>query len=240
MFVKAIKIAKEAMFPIFKVEKISSSQSRIGVAGAGFFINAKGYFVTVAHVFDSMNKQTLFKYHGLLPDNVHNPAITIIEVAKDDDNDIFIGRLKGISSKKYFHLANILPEVGKSICIGGYPLAQISNNAKGGLELGGVRRYFQPSFVLDKIVINSDGAKRTRKHDGFLVRDIGLFGMSGGPVFDMKGKVLGVQGSVTQPRVSRGSGGREIEVENAIVIKSKTVISLLKANKIRFNFLGIL
>jgi hypothetical protein len=74
-------------------------------------------------------------------------------------------------------------------------LATIATNSEGQLELGGVRRYFQPSFVLDSITADMDnGAGLIRKHDEFLVRDFGLFGMSGGPAFDAGGQR---QGSAT-------------------------------------------
>ena len=86
---------------------------------------------------------------------------------------------------------------------------------------------------------NSDnGAGKIRKHDGFLVRDVGLFGMSGGPVFDTRGVVVGMQGSVTPPRVSTHSSGRSISVENALAIRSNLILDLLKLQKIRTNFLG--
>jgi len=238
MFVKAIKIATRAMFPLFRFEQVNQTRFKVLVIGAGYFINRHGYFATVAHIFDNSNPQTSFRFYGFLPDNVHNPPLTVTEIARDDDHDIYIGRIE-IESPNYFYFSDKTPEVGKSICISGYPLAQIQKNAQGGLELGGVRRYFQPSFVLDYAVIPSDnGFGRIRTHDGFLVRDVGLFGMSGGPVFSVNGRVFGMQGSVTQPRVSTGGGGRSISVENALIIRSSRISELLKNNDIRCNLLG--
>ena len=113
-------------------------------------------------------------------------------------------------------------------------MAQISQNNLGGLELSGVKRYFQPSFVLDNIKTNIDTGKGFKRiHEGFLARDVGLFGMSGGPVFDIKGKVLGIQASVTDPRIS-SSGDRTIIVENAIIIKSSLIAKLLKMHDIEY------
>ena len=174
---------------------------------------------------------------GRLPDNLQNPPLEISEICRDDDADIYIGRVN-LRTPGYFYLSKVIPSIGKSVCVSGYPLAQITRNQQGGLELGGVRRYFQPTFVLDKAVMNiSSGQNRIRKHDGFLVRDVGLFGMSGGPVFDTKGVVIGMQGSVTQPRVSKNAQ-RTISVENALAIRSSLIVQLLKSKKIRFNFLG--
>lgn len=237
MFVSAIKIAKQAIFPIFRFDQISGSELRVRITGTGFFINSKGYFVSVAHIFDDQTSQTSFRYLGRLPEEV-KPRLLITEVARDNEHDIFLGKIE-INNSKYFYLAKKIPEIGKSVCICGYPLAVISQNDRGGLELGGVRRYFQPTFVLDIGKAQSrSSADQTRMHDGFLVRDFGLFGMSGGPIFDVRGIAVGIQASVTQPRVSVGSGGRTITVENALAIRNDFILKLLKGNKIRINFWG--
>jgi len=237
MFAKSIKIVSKSMFPIFKKEKISEKEIRIGVAGTGFFINSSGLFVTVAHIFDSANGNTKFLFFGCLPDNLETPPLEISEVVKDDEKDIFIGKInkKGIKALK---ISRKEQSVGRSVCVSGYPLALITNNNCGGIELGGVRRYFQPSFILDKWNVKANSASgKIRKHEGYLVRDVGLFGMSGGPVFNKKGEVIGMQGSVTAPRTS-SNGDRTISVENAMVISSKILIDTLKKSKIKNNFLS--
>lgn len=233
MFVEAIKIAKQGMFPIFGIKQIDPQNAEVGVAGTGFFINDLGHFVSVAHVFDGAGPDMKHMYWGRLPDNLQSPALEITEVVRDEANDILIGKVNLTTTGLL--LAEEMPEEGRSVCVSGYPMAVIQNNAQGGLELGGVRRYFQPSFVLDVAKCNSDNGSGTiRTHDGFLVRDVGLFGMSGGPVFDVNGTVVGIQGSVTPPRVSKG-GNRTITTENAMVIRAPLVIELLKRNGIPFN-----
>ena len=238
MFVKSIKIAKGAMFPIFRWDQVKTNQARVGVAGTGFFINSRGYFVSVTHVFDNPTTDTKFLYIGRIPDEIQNPRLEIKEICRNDNLDIYLGKVD-VKTPKYFYLAKNIPDIGRSVCVSGYPLAQIAPNQQGGLDVGQVRRYFQPTFVLDKGVANSDsGAGKTRKHDGFLVRDVGLFGMSGGLVFDTHGVVVGMQGSVTPPRVSTHSSGRTISVENALAIRSDLILDLLKQQKIRANFWG--
>jgi S1-C subfamily serine protease len=65
---------------------------------------------------------------------------------------------------------------------------------------------------------------------GFLARDVGLFGMSGGPVVDPDGYVVGVQAAVTDRRVSTNPDGREISVENALAIGSDVLADFLNAH----------
>ncbi|MBU1809366.1 MAG: serine protease [Candidatus Omnitrophica bacterium] len=238
MFVRGIKIAKNSMFPIFRFEQINAIQSNVFTVGSGFFINKRGYFVSVAHVFDNPNNQTSFHYWGQIPDRVHNPAIKIVEISRDDENDIFVGKIE-IQSPHHFYIAKQLPDIGRSICVSGYPLATIQNNPQGGLDLSGVRRYFQPSFVLDYIICNSSNPHgKIRKHNGFLVRDLGLYGMSGGPVFNTSGVVFGMQGSITQPRTSSGGPGCSITVQNAVAIRSSLIINLLEKTRIKYNILA--
>jgi len=209
------------------------SQSKLLVnqcSGTGFFINSSGLFATVAHIFDGTNGNTRFLFFGCLPDNLVTPPLEISEVVKNDEKDIFIGKInkKGVKALKISRKDQL---IGRSVCVSGYPFALITKNNQGGLELGGVRRYFQPSFILDKWNINANSSNgKTRVHSGYLVRDVSLFGMSGGPVFNKKGKVIGVQGSVTSPRTS-SNGARAIAVENAMVISSKIIIDTLKKVK---------
>lgn len=236
MFANSIKIAESAMFPIFRWDQLSADQAKLSVVGTGFFINAGGYFVSAVHVFDDATNITKFMYMGRLPDEMQNPYLEIKEITRNDENDILVGKVD-LKTPKYYYVAKKLAPVGRSVCVGGYPLAVISSSHPGRLDLD-VRRYFQPTFVLDRASIPIDNSKgKLRNHNGFLVRDEGLFGMSGGPVFDKRGFVVGMQGSVTK-RESKNSSGRTIIVENAVVIKSELIYDLLKKNKIRFNFLG--
>lgn len=233
MFVKAISKIQNSIFPIFRTKKISANSTQIGVVGTGFFVDSSGTFVTVAHIFDEKDSDTQFLYFGRVPDEVLNPQLPIRKIAVDDNNDIFIGKIE-LRETKPTMLSSTVPQIGRSVCISGYPLAQIVPNTLGGIDVGGVRRYFQPTFTLDKVKAQSgDGKGKLRTHDGILVRDFGLFGMSGGPVFDLDGCVVGMQASVTQPRISDNGAGRKITVENAVAIRSSLIIEVLKSNGLR-------
>ncbi|MFA5644690.1 MAG: serine protease [Patescibacteria group bacterium] len=234
MYVKAVRKAQKAMFPIFRFENLNNGQFRVGVTGTGYFINPNGYMITVAHIFSGEDKIS-FKYCGELPESLIQPPLEIEEIARDDYRDIFIGKIS-IKNKDYFRLNKKITRIGRSVCIAGYPLAQITENPQGGLELGGVRRYFQPSFVLDFIKNKFNDEKGiNRFHDGFLMRDVGLFGMSGGPILDVKGKALGMMGSFVT-RESVNALNKKIEVQNAVAIGSNVISNFLREKKIKLSY----
>ena len=236
MFVNAIRTAQKAMFPIFRQELIDETQCQVMAIGSGFFINRQGYFVTVSHLFDNPNAQTTFRYWGQLPDAIHNPSLVINEIDRDDDFDAFVGKIE-IKSPGHFNFLENDPEVGQSVCLSGYPMASIGVDNQGIFQLGGVRRYFQPSFILDQVSLDSNnGFGRIRKHNGYLARDTGYFGMSGGPAFDIYGNILGMQGSITNPRISTDASGKiSIAVQNAVIIKADIIKKLLNKNNIEHN-----
>lgn len=226
MFVEAVKKAQKAMFPIFRIEKLNPQQFQIGVAGTGFFVDDNGHFITVAHVFDNTTDKSSFKYLGLLPDGLLQKQVDIEKIAVDDENDIFLGRV-AIPKSDFLDLSDDEPKIGRSICLSGYPLASLVPGPNNSIDVSGVRRYFQPSFVLDLAMVKSNnGLGKIRNHSGFMLRDTGLFGMSGGPVFDVEGNVLGIQGSVTDPRVS-ANADKSIAVINSIAIGCKIARELV-------------
>ena len=236
MMVEAVKAAKRAMFPIFR-RVTSGQQIGLGVSGTGFFINDNGYFVTAAHCFDDASQQTDFIFYGLLPENLVDPPVVITEVARDEQHDIFLGQVH-LAGTDFLKFSDLKPEVGRTVCISGYPFSNITINQQGGFELGGVRPYYQPSFILDAFLApipNNQGFVRT--HDGYLIRDFGLYGMSGGPVVDVHGSILGMQASVTDPRDST-NGTRTISVQNAVAIRKERIIALLSTSGVEYSNAG--
>jgi hypothetical protein len=232
MFADAVAKVVKGMFPIFAFTDIAPGQIKVDVLGTGFFINSNGDFASVAHLFDGHGPNASFRYLGRLPQELVAPPLPISEVCRDDQRDVYVGHVH-VNHGDSLVLRDDLVEPGRSVAISGYPLAQLSLNAAGGVEVGGVRRYFQPTFVLDQVTGTAAGSTGIiRTHTGYLARDVGLFGMSGGPVFDVNGVVVGIQAAVTDRRVSKNADGREIAVENAMVIGSPIVTNVLANNRI--------
>jgi S1-C subfamily serine protease len=232
MMVTAVREITKAMFPVFRFMS-DGRQMQLGVAGTGYFINDNGMFVTAAHIFDETTPQTQFVYLGLLPEHLHNPMMGVREIARDNKHDIYVGSLD-LKNTGFLKFASTSGEIGQTVCIAGYPLPIITINKQGGFEVAGVRRYFQPSFILDNTTAQADNGKGViRTHEGFLIRDFGLYGMSGGPVTDVRGNVVGMQASVTDPREST-NGTRTITVQNALAISGNKIREFLSANRIHF------
>ncbi len=215
MFVAAIRRVEKAVFPIFRV-KVDGSSTELAISGAGFFIDSKGTFASVAHIFDGAPPGAEFKYPGRLPNDCIAHPLPITELARDSQKDLFIGKVD-LKPTGFLPLLRGVPDVGRGVCIVGYPMPNIGAAADG-FDVGGVRRYPQPSFVLDH---GAWTTKDGRLHEGFLVRDVGLFGMSGGPVVDTSGWATGIQAAVYDRVCTNGT--QQILVQNAVVIKAESI-----------------
>ena len=101
---------------------------------------------------------------------------------------------------------------GDSVCLSAYPMAELSINAEGGF-VANVRRYWQPTFVIDATQAVVDG----RVYDGYIVGHPCFSGMSGGAVFDVEGKVRGMA-VATLTRTEPELKGDPTVVRNGIVL----------------------
>ena len=229
MFATASAKIINSIFPVYRIHPPAPGLTTVQVVGSGFFIDARGTFVTVAHAFDDAPPGAVYQYRGRSPDHFQNPALQISEVARDEQNDIYIGRVDA----QLTHGLNMCEQpvpIGTSVCAAGYPLPQLTIRPDGVLEVGNVRRYFQNAMVLDRTVF---AVENNRLHDGFMMTEFSLFGMSGGPVVNVLGDVVGMQASVTHPRVSVGAGGRQISIENAVAVGSEHVCAMLQKAGLR-------
>jgi hypothetical protein len=117
---------------------------------------------------------------------------------------------------------------GESVCLGGYPMAEVSIHPNGGI-IANVRRYWLPTYVLDMTQAVVDG----RVYDGYLVGHPCFSGMSGGPVFDVEGEVRGMAVATFTRTVPDDSGG-QTPVKNGIVLDVEHIRKFVEQQRAAF------
>jgi S1-C subfamily serine protease len=210
MFADAVARLSASVFPIFFAYE-QDGDPIVAVSGTGFFVDDSGLFVTAEHIMSCAPAGSTYYYYGNLPDQLSRPALAIERVASDPGRDLYLGRV-GRDGLRAVELSGDAVRPGESVCLSGYPMAEVSISAEGGL-VANVRRYWQPTFVIDvtQAVVDS------RVYDGYLVGHPCFSGMSGGPVFDVEGKVRGMA-VATVTRTEPDLTGDPIVVRNGIVL----------------------
>jgi S1-C subfamily serine protease len=199
MFADAVAKLTASIFPIFFVYEHDDGPV-VGVSGTGFFVDDSGLFVTVDHIMNCAPAGSTYYYYGNLPDQLAQPAVEIEQVASDPGRDLYLGRVAR-DRLRAVELSREAVRPGDSVCLSGYPMAEVSINAEGGF-VANARRYWQPTFVIDTTQVVVDG----RVYDGYMVGHPCFSGMSGGPVFDIAGKVRGMAVATvtrTEPELDR-------------------------------------
>jgi S1-C subfamily serine protease len=208
MYADAVAIISRSIFPIF-VALPHGDALKMEVTGTGFFVDENGLFLTVDHVMAAAPGFGVY-YYGNVPDRVCQP-VEIECVAADRSRDLYLGRIP----RDYLAPLAIATDVvrpGDSVCLAGYPMAVLATNPQGGM-VGNVRRYWQPTFVIDGANVVSE----QRSYEGYIVQHTCLRGMAGGPVFDTAGKVRGMA-AATLTRTIPDLGGSPTVVQNGVVI----------------------
>jgi len=229
MYQIAIEKIKQSIFPIF-FSSTEGATTTIGVSGTGFFIDTHGHFLTALHVITESPANSIFQYRGNIPDHIINPPEMLTEVYRDPVRDIFLGKIN-LEGTVPVAVALDRPKAGKSVCLCGYPLAQISQIQGGGINVGAVRQYWQPTFIIDMITINN----HEKNYIGFLTQDISLNGMSGGPVFDTDGVVHGVDTAFLQREIPQ-KGKPALQVFNGIALENASIADVYAKLNIDENF----
>ena len=224
MYQTAVEKIKKSIFPIF-FNSVKGVETQIGVSGTGFFIDDKGHFLTALHVITDSPLNSTFQYRGNTPDHVHNPPELVVEVFRDPLRDIFLGKinLEGTSPVEY---TLDRPKVGKGICLCGYPLAQLSINSDGSLNVAAVRQYWQPTYIIDTVTMADLG----KNYIGFMTQDTSLNGMSGGPVFDTDGIVHGIDTAFIHREIPQ-KDKPAIQVFNGIALANASIADVFSKVK---------
>ncbi len=220
MYQEAISRVRGSIFPVF-FESRQGNLVHIGVLGTGFFVNDKGLFVTAYHVATNTPTGARLLYPGNVPNKPLRQPVDIEEVYSDAVKDVFVGRVSQ-ESLPALSFAAEKPRPGKSVCLSGYPLARLSRKPDGTIDVGGVRIYWQPTFVIDGIAAQVD----QREYQGFITQHTSLSGMSGGPVFDTEGLVYGMDVATFNRDILKRDG-QKIPVSNGLVMGADTIQEIL-------------
>ena len=220
MFADAVARLASSIFPILYVAEREDGPI-IAVSGTGFFVDDSGLFVTVDHIMNCAPADAEYYYFGNLPDELIQPPLTIERVASDPGRDLFLGRVRR-DNLRAVELSSEAVRPGDSVCLSGYPMAEVSVNAEGGF-VANVRHYWQPTFVID----STQAVVGDRVYDGYLVGHPCFSGMSGGPVFDVDGKVRGMA-AATVTRTEPALEGDPIVVRNGIVLDREHIQAFLE------------
>jgi len=178
-------------------------------AGSGFAISADGYFVTNNHVVQDATKVTVQFSNG-----DEKPAKV---VGTDVKTDLAVIKVDGLTDQPYVKLADTAPRVGDWVMAVGNPFG-----------LGGTVTAGIVSALNRDIGGTSD--------DSYMQIDAAVnSGNSGGPDFNLKGEVVGVNTAIFSP-----NGG---SVGIAFAIPASTVKqisdSLIKNGTVTRGFLGV-
>jgi S1-C subfamily serine protease len=223
MFADAVAKLAPSIFPVFYAYEHADGPV-IGVSGTGFFVDDDGLFVTADHIMNCAPADAGYYYFGNLPDELVQPPLEIERVASDPGRDLYLGRVQRDQLRSVeFSAEAVRP--GDSVCLSGYPLAEVSTDAGGGF-VADVRRYWQPTFVIDA----TQAVVGDRAYDGYIVGHPCFSGMSGGPVFDVEGKVRGMA-AATVTRTEPQPEGDPTVVKNGIVLERDHIQAFIERNR---------
>jgi S1-C subfamily serine protease len=216
MYADAVAKLAASIFPIYYVDP---AHELAGVCGTGFFIDDGGRFLTSEHVMASPPPGATAYYYGRTPDEVCEP-LEFERVASDPARDLYLGRVAPCPPAE---LSDEPVRPGDAVCLSGYPMAVLGIGPQG--FVGNVRRYWQPTFVIDATETVIDG----RTYEGYIVQHACFPGMSGGPVFDTRGRVRGLAAATLSRTIPALPGEAPTVVSNAIVIDVAHIQGFLEA-----------
>jgi serine protease Do len=178
-------------------------------AGSGFVISADGYVVTNNHVVRNATKVTVALDNG--------DEYTATVVGTDERTDLAVVKLEGVSDLPFVTFAEDSPRVGDWVVAVGNPFG-FGGSVTAGI-VSALGRDVQGSAYGDFLQI--DAAINT--------------GNSGGPAFNMKGEVVGVNSEIYTP--NGGNVGIAFAIPAATV--KQVTAQLIDNGVVTRGFLGV-
>ena len=190
-------------------EGSEKNQSACKGSGTGFAINKQGYIATNFHVIGDKATGEIceeIKIRGINGD--HTKTYTARVVGKDPDNDLAILKINEMIYDIPYSIGNDKINVAEKVCSYGYPLKSLlggqlkytSGEINGKSGFGGDIRYLQHTSTIQP-------------------------GNSGGPLFNSKGDVIGINTLVVNKLWEDQAG---IDTENMFFsVKSSYLLSML-------------
>jgi serine protease Do len=177
--------------------------------GSGFFITADGYIVTNNHVVDGASEVEVVTDDG--------QTLTAKVIGTDKKTDLALIKVEGDKSFPFVTLSKEKPEIGQWIVAMGNPFG-----------LGG---------TVTAGIISAEGRDIGEgPYDNFLQIDAPINrGNSGGPTFNLKGEVIGVNTAIFSP--SGGSVGIAFDVPASTV--ESVIPQLQKYGHVTRGWLGV-
>lgn len=184
--------------------------------GSGFIISADGYVVTNNHVIspDARGAQ-VESITVTMPDGTDYPAKLI---GKDPDSDLAVLKISASKPLPFVKFGD-----SRQTRVGDWVVAIGNPFALGGTVTAG---------IISAVYRNTGGGA----YDRYLQTDASINrGNSGGPLFDMKGQVVGINNAIFSPTGGSVGIGFAIPAETASPIVQK----LIKGETIERGYLGI-
>ncbi|HRO12227.1 MAG TPA: Do family serine endopeptidase, partial [Amaricoccus sp.] len=184
-------------------------QQRSNALGSGFIVSPDGYIVTNNHVIESADEIEVELYHG--------GTLSATLVGRDSRTDIALLKVESDTDLPFVEFGDSdAAKVGDWVLAIGNPLGQ--------------------GFSVSAGIVSARNRTLQGSYDDFIQTDAAINrGNSGGPLFDMQGRVIGVNTAILSP--TGGSIGIGFAMSSAVV--SNVVDQLRRFGETRRGWLGV-
>lgn len=184
--------------------------------GSGFIISADGYVVTNNHVVSADGRSQIESISVTMPDGTEYPAKLI---GKDAASDLAVLKISSAKPLPFVKFGN-----SRNARVGDWVIAIGNPFGLGGTVTAG---------IISAVYRNTGTGSA---YDRYLQTDAAINrGNSGGPMFDMKGQVIGINNAIFSPNGGSIGIGFAIPAD----IASPIVDRLMKGQSIERGYLGV-